>query len=903
MLNDKSNNHIFPFFGVPDHVDPDTLRADLAWLASIGVMGVCIEPNGNKNFAGQGWWEQMDAIMEEARLHGMRVWLQDEPSFPTGSANGFAAEHPELLKVYLEERHIDAVGPQSNASFLINSYLDMESLVYYCKHIGVDGVPTPSITYGLGAGTQQSGKDAGNKMAPRLLCVSASRKTAQGYAVDGNFIDLTDRVQNGILTWDIPDGQWRIFITYTSQYGSGRSNYLNLIDSEAVKLLIKKLYEPHYKRYAKDFGKTFAGFFTDEPEFGNVPGYDPDNSIGRKMMPLPWSKELGELLLEELGDKAFALLPALWHDCGSDTANIRYIYMNCLTRLYEKNFTRQIGDWCKAHGCEYIGHVVEDMGNHTKLGSGSGHYFRSMSGQDYAGVDVVHHQIRPGLDSPGFVWLGGEAGGEFFHYGLAKLGSSAAHIDPKKKGRSISEMFAAYGYSLGLKDQKWLFDHFLVRGINNFIPTWKTFYNGIGKGTRYDGDPQFRYYHLISGYVNRLCNIFSDGVHIAPVAILYHADAEWSGDYMEFEKPVRELLQHQIDCDVLPADVFSRRDHYLTALGKDGLTINKETYKALVIPYSKYIPLSVAVFIKECVDAGFPVFFINAYPDGIVDLKDNRKESLLMDAIESCHAVPLRDISNKLKERQIHEISAAGSPKSLRYYHYRNGEADIFMFFNEDPKESIDTVIDIPINKRAVCYDPFTNTLMKANAAVKNDATILDLTLSPYQSYILVFNDCAPEIGAGDMPMAEADQAYYSMPINVPWKVSLSDRNSYPDYNESMILNQLVNLTASGYYPDFSGTIRYETVLNLVQIPRKSILSLGEVYETAELTVNGIPVGVRICPPYEFEISGLLREGENTIQIHVVNTLVHEIKDAPSAFAVIEPSGLLGPVTIRMLDN
>ena len=50
-----------------------------------------------------------------------------------------------------------------------------------------------------------------------------------------------------------------------------------------------------------------------------------------------------------------------------------------------------------------------------------------------AGVDVVHHQIVPGFTGKIHQWIAGDSDGEFFHFGLAKLASSAAvsytHLD------------------------------------------------------------------------------------------------------------------------------------------------------------------------------------------------------------------------------------------------------------------------------------------------------------------------------------------------------------------------------------------------------------------------------------------------------------------------------------------
>lgn len=50
------------------------------------------------------------------------------------------------------------------------------------------------------------------------------------------------------------------------------------------------VHEEHYRRYREHFGKTIAGFFTDEPRFGNAATYDA--VLGRHAMVLPWSDDL-----------------------------------------------------------------------------------------------------------------------------------------------------------------------------------------------------------------------------------------------------------------------------------------------------------------------------------------------------------------------------------------------------------------------------------------------------------------------------------------------------------------------------------------------------------------------------------------------------------------------------------
>ena len=101
----------------------------------------------------------------------------------------------------------------------------------------------------------------------------------------------------------------------------------------------------------------------------------------------------------------------------------------------------------------------------------AGHYFRSQYGADYAGVDVVLHQIKPfcGEEKHIAPIADGYADPLFFDNTLAKLASSCSHIDKSKRG-ALCEIFGAYGWAEGSEEMLWLANHMLVRGINLFIP-------------------------------------------------------------------------------------------------------------------------------------------------------------------------------------------------------------------------------------------------------------------------------------------------------------------------------------------------------------------------------------------------------------------------------------------------
>src|SRR5262249_47012037 len=97
----------------------------------------------------------------------------------------------------------------------------------------------------------------------------------------------------------------------------------------------------------------------------------------------------------------------------------------------------------------------------------------------------------------------------------------------------------------------------------------------------------------------------------------------------------------------------------------------------------------------------------------------------------------------------------------------------------------------------------------------------------------------------------------------------------------------------------YSGGIRYQNRFILDVTPAQVMLDLGKVRGTAEVWVNGQKAGARVWSPYRFDISGLCRAGENTVEILVLNTLAPYL-DAVSPTHYVRPgqkvSGLFGPV-------
>ena len=85
-----------------------------------------------------------------------------------------------------------------------------------------------------------------------------------------------------------------------------------------------------------------------------------------------------------------------------------------------------------------------------------------------------------------------------------------------------------------------------------------------------------------------------------------------------------------------------------------------------------------------------------------------------------------------------------------------------------------------------------------------------------------------------------------------------------------------------------------------VQVPsaKRVVLDLGAVAASAEVRINGKLAGVRVAPPWTIDISNLVKEGDNRIEVLVCNTLANHYCTVPTNYRGSPVSGLLGPVKI-----
>ena len=630
----KHGSYILPFLWL--HGEPnDRVKEEILAIYNSGIRELCAESRPYENFCMEQWWNDFKFILDTAKELGMKVWLLDDKCFPTGFANGYLLkpENEHLRKRQIRERQSEALGPMRQAKLYVGGWAD--------------------------------------KPNEKILSVIAYRHADEREGLDfSTAIDLTERLVDGMVCWDVPSGVWRVCVTIETGDGvpqnAHRSCYIDMLNPESCRAMIEAVYQPHYEHFKEYFGNTFVGFFSDEPGFLNRVGTY-HNKTGQMYEIYPWRDDLVALIAQNAGleERSVRLaIPALWEDLGEISAAIRMHYMDVITKLYRENFGNMIGDWCRKHGVLYIGHVIEDCGAHMRMAYGAGHYFRALDGQDMAGMDIVLMQDIPGISDcihRASLTDGGIADPAFFRYTLPKLAASHSHIQPLKKGRAMCEIFGAFGWAEGLPFMKGLADIMLASGINRFVPHAFSpkeedpdcpphFYNG-GKNIQY---PLFK---NLMDYMGRCVHALDGGIHRADVAVFYNAEGEWTGGKNKiFHSVCKTLTTALIDFDIIPYDTLSE------AIVQNGrLRVNGEDYGALIISESEVLPYDRLECFYRLALAGLPIIFTDTKPYRSAENKDIS----YMLALFEC--APEQVLAKKLREKGLcHVNPLAGVRKGGR---------------------------------------------------------------------------------------------------------------------------------------------------------------------------------------------------------------------------------------------
>ncbi|MDR2038479.1 MAG: hypothetical protein LBQ60_11210 [Bacteroidales bacterium] len=426
-------------------------------------------------------------------------------------------------------------------------------------------------------------------------------------------------------------------------------------------------------------------------------------------------------------------------------------------------------------------------------------------------------------------------------------------------------------------------------------------------------------------YLSRCNYMLRQGLFVADVCYYYGDQApNFFPLYHDVpEKPGLKGLSTGYDYDVVNSDVIINRmsiKNGRIAL-PDGMS-----YAVMILPEQEQMPLSVLKKIASLVSEGAVV--IGPRPlsmPGLNQVENDKKE--------------FRDISEKLwgavdgkvientygKGKVFYGISPdevlkkvkisrdfyfEGTP-ALDYIHRTIGTSEIYFIRNEAETPAKGEAHFRVAGKAPEVWDPATGNMNGITGYKSEQAyTSFPVELPPHGSVFIVFNKSDRKLPAIKKPDRFSEQ-----PLSPPWTVSFPDGWGAPP---EVIFDQMQSWTESEDpgIKYFSGTATYRKTFTLPDnaTGKQCCLNLGDVRELAEVFVNGKSAGILWKKPFNVDITPLVQPGENDLKIEVVNMWANRLSgdlllkpedrfcrtNQPWNSEVILPSGLLGPVTLKI---
>jgi len=824
------------------------------------------------------WFERVRYCVKKAKKLNMQVWIFDEGSYPSGCSGGkVTIGHPELQGKSLTLERIPVGGAVEVVQKMPEGFVGV-SMVRRKPNINIDELEADKI------------------------------------------VDLTSKVQDNWLKWDVPQGVWELLIfswqLSTTPYRYVHTGYKkdtsiplpDYLKLEATKKFIETTYETYKEYIGDEFGKTVIGFFADEPRV-------PKN---------PWTDGFLKVFKEKKGYDLRPYLPALFFEkVPLDVRRVRYDYYDVWSDLFRDNFSIPIAHWCRKNNLLFTMHICGEESPEVLIKDTNGDYFKIMQPVDIPGIDVIWRQVWYNKKEEDF----------------PKLASSSAHFSGKT--RAMSETNAIYGRGLSIEQAKWIADYQLVRGINLFfvmeflssVETFRRYWHPVDFSPDNSLWPYIKDYNQ---YVSRVSYLLSQGYPDCKIAVYYPTTSIWAEDDEKIEQIInkikllsKKLLSIQRDFDYLSEEGLNN-----FCKVKEGKLVNQSQnkYSVVIIPECTVLSSATLKTLISFQKDGGMVIILGNLPSIGGGL--NQKESIfpllnkLLKGSNVYHFPGDFSLNTEIFSEILPspDVYFENENDSIRYLHRRFDNGELYFFHNEGRKKYVGKV-KLEGKGHPEIWEPLSGEIKSLSYwKEENDYTIISLSLEPDESKVIVLapDESGPRIISGNI--GEIERIYFE---NDKIKVKGYTRDMgrqevmvvYQDriYQwKGQITNPLASLYLNGEWqlekkdgerikvttlkpwnelgwPEYSGEVSYtlQFVLPEEYIDKVLILNLGKVRYAAKIEVNGEFMGARAWGPFKFNVTGKLYSGQNQLVVKVTNTNANEVMGNSFRLKELENSGLL----------
>lgn len=692
--------------------------------------------------------------------------------------------------------------------------------------------------------------------------------TLTAYSTKGKTLDITTNVSaDGTLQWVAPEGHWKLYALFEGFHGkmverAGPGGEGNVIDHFSTDAL--KFYLSHFDSafQGKDI-QSLRSFFNDS--------YEVDDARGVADWTPTFFKDFKRLRGYDLTEH----LPSLFSQEGNGN-RVLCDYRETISELLLTNFTHKWKSWAHSKSAIVRNQAHGSPSNILDL---------------YAEVDIPEIEGTEPL--------------------RIKMASSAGNVTGKKLVSSESATWLNEHFQSNLGDVKVALDRFMLNGVNHIFyhgtcysppgepwPGW-LFYAAVHFNPR---NPLWNDFGALNNYVTRCQSLLQNSTADNDVLLYYPI-------YDRFSQPDKELLEHFDGIKKQFSNTpFERAANTLLNNGyafdyisdkqiadiqvENGKlkTSGNSRYQTIVIPHSRYIPLSTFQKIVDLAKNGATILVAEGLPDSISGFKGYRENEVIYTKMKTLLnenksytnkitqwksgtglILSADSLSNLLKRASIRKENMVN--RSLSFIRKKeNGNTLYFIVNTSDRLVEGGLTLRCPSASASV-FDPMDGKIGSVKSKATGDSTEVYVQLKPQQGMFIELHDVVEE----EPPFVFYTPDGPSVPLDKKWNISFTAGGpKLPAAIETQTLSSWTKFGSD--YESFSGTALYSYHFSKPTGQAKHwMIDLGNVKESATVSINGKVIGTVLGAPYQLYIDAGQLQENNLIEVKVSNTMANRI--------------------------
>ena len=739
--------------------------------------------------------------------------------------------------------------------------------------------------------------------------------------------DLSDQIPNAFIRFKIPKGK---FVLYALVKISGFMEVIQGAPGATGPVL------NHYNQDAvRKYLRLMSGSI--QEKLGPLPTHI--RSLFSDSLELEGSNWCEDMQAEFQQRRGYDLMPWLpfllfkiagmgntyFYDHGAELGDafnetvcrVRYDFELTRTELLKERFVDSFMEWCK-----------ENKVQSRVQGYGRGYF--PLEGSFEADIPECETWIRPGLGtdmSETEYWFGRA------YTMINKYVSSAAHLKGRKKisCEELTNIHSVFNETLEI--MKIAGDQSLISGSThavfhgfNYSPPNAEFPGWVLYGTfMNERNPWWPYFHYFTKYKTRLFAVLQQAIMFADIAVLPAITDLWS-IYGAQNEPFPAIMhpwwqtliwevihQNGGGCDYVSEQVI--RD----ARVEDGyFHYGPRKYHTIFLTGVERIEPATAKRLVEFVKSGGKIFCIATYPQKAPGLNDHQRRDMeVSNAVSEMKKYPDRFVLLDKPEKDFgawyktvqlrysipHYLKLDSPNRFITQVRYQANDAEILLIVNSNVHESYKTVIipstTITTGRKAWMWDPETGERSLLEVSDKG----IELDMAPADLKLIVFDK--NKKGKAYKPVNTGSNNYIT--LTDPWLVEAWHVDGTVMKSEIASLKDLKHIPE---WTKFAGTIIYRTNFDLGDLGKFTWLNLGKAHGVSELLINGHRAGTRWYGRRIYTVDGLLKDGNNNIEVKITTTLGNYLKSLTNnpvaqfwtnqgrTIQPVQSMGLSGPVTI-----